>query len=257
MYSHITLAAFAALSLSLAACAQGSGTILSGFLGGESKPPHVAPFELPTFDGEKRNHRDYIPPLVPSPEIDADALYKAALNCYPGPSKWRIDVGLEAGYRLGGVHTLDDTEIGGHYVGIVARMPIYSVTELDREREREYRRRTETAKLVGELIQAVAKRNAAHRMLGLYSALESRSQVRVQRGIVDSGEQVGYLEKVSTAYEQLIMQRATITEKRLALVSLCRPSTAPALDEYLQVITALPKLQPEFVPVQDERMAGQ
>lgn len=169
-------------------------------------------------------------------------------------------MGLEAGYRMGGIHTLDDTEIGGHYVGIVARMPIYSVTELDREREREYQRRTQTAKLVGELIHAIAQRNAAHRMLGLYTALESRSQIRVRKGIVDSSEQVGYLEKVSAAYEQINMQRATITEKRLALVSLCRPEAAPALDEYLQAVTALPRTQletPPVTPVKDERMAAQ
>lgn len=71
---------------------------------------------------------------------------------------------------------------------------------------------------------------------------------------------MGYLEKVSVAYEQINMQRATITEKRLALVSLCRPEAAPALDEYLQTVTALPRTQPEappVTPVTDERMAAQ
>jgi hypothetical protein len=135
--------------------------------------PKVEPFQLPTFDGRAGTTNEYIEPLVEAPRVDADAIYAATLNCYPGASTWHIDVNLEAGYRTRGATGLDDTGIGGHYVGIVARMPLYSISELEREQSREAQRRAETAALVGQYISALNKRNTAHRELGLYSALES------------------------------------------------------------------------------------
>jgi hypothetical protein len=203
--------------------------------------PKIEPFQLPTFDGRAGATNDYIEPLVEAPRVDADAIYAATLNCYPGASTWHVDVNLEAGFRTRGAVGLDDTGIGGHYVGIVARMPLYSVSELEREQAREAQRRAETAALVGQYIAALNKRNTAHRELGLYSALESRSQVRVQLGVIDATEQVGYLEKVIGAYDQIHTQEAAITEKRLALTGLCRDNARDVLDRYLRKVSALPK----------------
>jgi hypothetical protein len=212
-------------------------------------PPEVQPFEVPTFDGEAADFREEIPPLIPAPKLDADRLYQAAIDCYPSPSTWRIDIGLKTGYRTKDLATtttdnIEVSEIGGLYAKIVARMPLYSTTEIDREREREYQRRVEVAKLVGELVQAAAKRHTAHRQLGLYSALERRAQVRVQRGIVPASEQVDYLEKVIKAHEEIIAQDAAITEKRLALVGGCRPEASDTLNRYLQAVLQLPPPQP-------------
>ncbi len=119
-------------------------------------------------------------------------------------------------------------------------MPIYLTTEMDRERE--YQRRVEIAKLVGELVQAAAKRNTAHCQLGLYSALERRAKVRVQRGIivVPASEQIDYLEKVIKAHEEIIAQDAILTEKRLALVGGCRPEASDSLNRYIQTLIMLP-----------------
>ena len=209
--------------------------------GDDPEAPKVQPFKLPTFDGRAGNTQEYIPPLVEAPRVNADAIFAATLNCYPAASTWRVDVDLEAGFRSRGAVGLDDTSLGGHYVGIVARMPLYSITELERSQSREAQRRMQTAQLVGDYISALNKRNTAHRQLGLYSALESRSQVRVQLGVIDAKEQVGYLEKVIGAYDQIHIQEAALIEKRLALTGLCRDDARPVLDSYLRKVTELPK----------------
>ena len=212
---------------------------------GEAKdappPPDIQPFQLPKFDGSAASVHEYIPPLIHSPRIDADAIYNATVNCFPAPTKWNIDVDLQAGVRTNGAQGLEDSEIGGHYVGLVARMPLYSATELERARKNEYDRRQDAAKLVGAMIEAIAKRNSAQRELGLYSALESRAQVRVQKGITTADEQVGYMEKVIRAHEEIILHEAGITQARLALVGSCRPQVQATVDEYLRKISELPR----------------
>lgn len=211
---------------------------------GEAKdappPPEIQPFELPKFNGSSAEVHEYIPPLVPAPRINADAIYLATVDCFPAPSQWNIDVGLQAGYRTNGARGLDESEIGGHYVGIIARMPLYSATEMERARKNEYDRRQDAAKLVGTLIEAIAKRNSAHRELGLYSALESRAQVRVRTGITTADEQVGYMQKVISAHEQIIIHEAAITQARLALTGSCRKNLQTTMNNYLVKVAELP-----------------
>ena len=76
---------------------------------------------------------------------------------------------LRAAIRSSDVLDLQDTAtgLGKSYVGIVASMPLYSGKELDREKEREYMRRKDTASAVAAFVTAIASRNHAIRELAL------------------------------------------------------------------------------------------
>ena len=216
---------------------------LDVFTGPPQKPPEVTPFELPTLTGEKADYNGYINPLEPAPRLDSDAIFQQAIHCYPEPSKFNLELNLEGGLRSQGVVTADNTTIGREYVGIVARMPLYSASEMNREREREYMRRTRTSEHVGAFISAIADRNHARREIALYRALESRSQVRVQKGLVGTDEQVSYLEKLLTANKALIQAEAEITSSRLAIVGQCEDSKRALLNVWLKRMAALPAVK--------------
>jgi len=116
-------------------------------------------------------------------------------------------------------------------------MPLYSAAELNREREKEYKRRTDTAKTIGDFLAALAKRNHSIRELGLYQSLEARSQVRVMQGVAEATEQVRYLEKVARTQETLIIAETAIAQHRLGLIASCADEKAPVLNRYLQQIS--------------------
>ncbi len=140
--------------------------------------------------------------------------------------------------------TTGSTELGSSYVAIVASMPLYSMTELNREREREHARRQEVAGVVADFIAAIASRNHAIRELALYRSLEARSSLRVQQGIAESTEQVKYLEKVAASHEALIKQEAKIMDTRLKLSGMCDPVNAKAINTWLKQVSAVPQKEP-------------
>ena len=211
------------------------------FNDGEDPPPQK-PYKLPRFDPHyEENHYTPIAPLKMAPYIDAELLFTTINNCYPEPSKFGIDVSLEANYGNRTGFDINGASIGRHYIGIVARMPLYSATELNREREREHMRRAQTAALIGSFMTQMAKRNHAVRELGLYSSLEARSQVRVLQGVTDTGEQVRYLEKVADAQRNLITAEALLIRYRLEMVAMCENGKAGAISSYIKRLTRLPK----------------
>ena len=148
-------------------------------------PPEFKPYRLPTMEGDSRSYHDNLPPLVKAPAIDPDLVFKSVMTCYPAPSNFNIDIELRGQIRsaAGGDDLFETTDIGSNYVGIVARMPIYSHTEIDRERDREFNRRTITAASVAQFVAAVATRNHAIRELALHRSLEARAAIRVQQGL--------------------------------------------------------------------------
>ena len=125
-------------------------------------------------------------------------------------------------------------------VGIVAKMPLYSASEMDREREREYRRRTDTAAKVADFVGQVAARNKAVRVLAISAAMESRAQIRVNEGIADADEQLKFLDRVTAAEQDLITAEAKIMDARLSLVAMCRDEEADKMNEYLTALVQLP-----------------
>lgn len=208
------------------------------------KPPEVQPYRVPTMLDDGEDYQDKPAPLVKAPAIDADAVYSAVLACYPERSKFDIDVDLRAAIRSSDVLDLQDTTtgLGKSYVGIVASMPLYSGKELEREKDREYSRRKDTAKAVADFIAAIAARNHAVRELALYRSLESRAAARVKEGVTEASEQVSYLEKVASSQEKLIDEEAKIMESRLLLSGMCDPKNAKQIGGWLKKVSAVPEV---------------
>jgi len=209
-------------------------------------PPEFKPYRLPTMEGDSRSYHDNLPPLVKAPAIDPDLVFNSVMTCYPAPSNFNIDIELRGQLRsaAGGDDLFETTDIGSNYVGIVARMPIYSHTEIDRERDREFNRRNITATSVAKFVAAVATRNHAIRELALHRSLEARAAIRVQQGIVGASEQVTYLEKVASGQRALIQAEAQIMESRLAMAALCDPAKQDRMSQYLKRVSAVPKRAP-------------
>lgn len=209
----------------------------------EVTPPEFKPYELPTLKGSAPHYNAPIPALLPAPKIDSDRIFDSVLRCYPEKSKFDIDLSLVAGVRANfDEYNSDDwPEISEHYIGIVGKMPIYSTTEQSRERQWEYQRRRDTASIVAAFSQALAERNYAYRMMGLYLSLEARSQTRVEKGVANVSEQVTYLEKVAASHKDVLTHEATLVEHRLALVAMCDNLQAEAMNDYLLHVVTLPQ----------------
>lgn len=210
-------------------------------------PPEVHPFELPTLNGHDTHFNTAVPALKTAPRPDTDAIYRAITHCYPEKSKFNIDINIVAGMKssLDQYSTDNWPEISEHYVGIVGKMPLYSSTEQSRERNWEYQRRTNTATAVSSFANAVANRNHAYRMMGLYMALEARAQARVTEGIANVNEQVGYLEKVAGSQRDVLQFEAKVTEFRLALAAMCDDTQQAVMNDYLKKVAKLPSEKPQ------------
>jgi len=227
--------------LLLSTVAGGSGAELWPWSSQTPKePPQLQPFEIPTFSGSKRDFRGPAAPWAKAPQIDGDAIFRMVVACYPSKSQWRLDIDLQAAIRNSAAIDITGTQIGRHTVGIVARMPLYSVSEIDREREREYRRRQDTAGNVADFVGQIATRNQAVRTLALAAAMEQRAQLRVNQGIADADEQIKWLDKVAGAEKDLIAAESKAAEARLKLVSQCRDESADTVNAYLSEISQLP-----------------
>lgn len=201
--------------------------------------PTIKPFELPTLDGSPADFTGPIDPLTKAPVIDADSVFKAAVNCYPEPSLFNGELALEGG--IGSFNASENTTtLGKTYVGIVARLPLYSAKEHNREREREMNRRERLSEAVSAFLSAIAIRNHSIRESSLYRALEARSQVRVQKGLVDVGEQVGYMEKLLAAHKTYVDAKAKITSARLTITAGCLGSKRPRLNNWLKSLAKEP-----------------
>lgn len=213
--------------------------------GEAEKPPEIQTYQLPTMAGDGVDYHSKPAPLAKAPALDPDAIYQTVLRCYPEKSKFDVDISLRASVRSADV--LDENDLssglGKSYVGIVANMPLYSGRELDREREREYVRRKDTAKAVAAFIASIASRNQAMRELALYRSLEARSAIRVQTGIIEASEQVGYLEKVATAQEKLVKDETQIMENRLLLAGMCDPLNAERIGSWLKRLAVVPAVE--------------
>jgi hypothetical protein len=204
----------------------------------DDKPPHlfIPPYQIPNFDGSKREIKAPVPAMAPATVVDGDEILRIVINCYPERAPWKLDFDLVAGARMSEgntITTFDSSGISKYYVGVVAKMPLYNSGELDKERQQEFKRRGEIASNIQAFMKAIADRRRSQRELGLYTSLEARSQARVATGIAAAEEQVGYLEKVAGAQAGLDASRAAIEGARLSLVSQCRDEVANDVNEYL------------------------
>ena len=201
--------------------------------GGDTPP---APYELPTFSGTV----DMTPPgapYTPPRKVDPDRLFTAVLDCFPAPSWFRGELSVIA--RAGSGNAVDigsDGSLygGSNYVGIVAKIPLYSPVEYARVREQESQRRVEIAHAVAALNSAVTKRAVARRAAALYRSLESRAAQRVRYGVADTAEQVRYVEAVAEQERAASAAEAEITAARLALVGMCADDRAGSVDALIR-----------------------
>lgn len=202
-------------------------------------PPPIKPYEIPTMSGSKRDFKAPAAGWVKAPRIDGDAVFQTIIACYPTKSYWNIDIDLQAAVRNTSAIDITGSTIGKSMVGIVARMPLYSRTEIDREREREYKRRSDTASKVSDFVNQLATRNKALRQLAIAASMEQRAQIRVNEGIADADEQIKWLDKVAALENDLITAEAKAMDARLTLVAMCRDSEADAVNAYLTDLAQL------------------
>jgi hypothetical protein len=185
------------------------------------------PWVLPTLDGTEGISTPGAVRPAPEP-LDARRIWDAALQCWPARSYFRGE--LSAVARVNNVNTTTLTETGvttsRSYVGLVASIPLYSATEIDRERDREYRRRVDAAKVVEELIASTTKVHTTEREVELFRALERRAQERVRYGVADSTEQVAALKALAEAEGRLAEQRGKAIAAKLAAEATCEPAKA-------------------------------
>lgn len=223
---HAAAALLAGLALCLSACKAEPAK------GAEKKP-----WELPTYTGEKPSHHASIQPDPPAPLPDTRELYDRAINCWPAPSFLRAEVSVEGRLRNDRTAVMDETgtvtQTGRVGVALVARLPLYSALELDREREREYTRRVKVADAVGNFYTALTERQRVRRELHLMQALERRAQERVRVGVTETAEQVKYLEKVAALEGELLKLRGQVEKSRLELIGHCNTAAGNSLDAYL------------------------
>lgn len=212
------------------------------------KPP---PFLLPLLDGDKgRTHQPPAGRLAKAATPDPRKLFDMAVDCWPAKSFMRAEINLEARVNKrtgdGSTTTLNTTDglmesrTGGgeKYVGLVAKIPLYSSLELDREREREAGRRTKIAEAIGGLLGAISENELNKRQLALSRALEKRAQERVGMGVAETGEQVGYLKEVAKLEGESYKLRAGVTKARLTIVGMCEDGPrANFVDDYIKEFT--------------------
>ena len=205
-----------------------------------AKPPLM----VPLFDGdEQRTHQPPSGALQRPALPNYRRLYDMVVACWPAPSWFRGDLYLEARgstrTRNNSATTFDATtgsvsSHGDRYVALVARIPLLSATELDRERHREAERHGRVANAVGELVSAFAERIMSLRQLALVQALEKRSQERVRMGVAETAEQVRYLEQVSALEGKIQTLQASEIKAKLHIVAMCDELKMGRIDDYLE-----------------------
>lgn len=200
------------------------------------------PFLLPTYSGESPSLHTPDKPPAPGPAPDARDLYERALACWPVRSLFRGEVTLEGRLRNDRGLYLDDSGAasGGSRASaaLVARLPLYSAIELDREREREWARRVRVAESTGQFVSILAERDKLRRQLDLLRALERRSQERVKAGVAETAEQVAFMEKVAGLEGELVRLSGQLQKARIELLGNCHEHQADALDGHLQRLLA-------------------
>lgn len=213
-----------------------AGLMLAPLAG--AKEPPAQPYALPTFSGTVEMEP---PPgrYEPPPRLDPDRLFAAVIQCFPAPSWFRGELsaiaraGTSSAAYLGGDNTLQNNSV---YVGVVAKIPLFSPIEAGRLREQEADRRVSIARAVAALNSAVAKRAIVRRAAELYRSLESRAAERVKYGVAETAEQVRYVEAVAEQERAAVAAEAEITAARLAIVGMCADDKADDIDALIRAM---------------------
>jgi outer membrane protein TolC len=211
----------------------------------------LPPYQIPLLDGKKDRTKaqpteEY--KLAEAP--NARELFDMIVSCWPERSWFRGELSAEArsmrrNSAASGQSTTTLDPVSGNYItqnstgndatiGLLLRVPLWSATELDREREREANRRNIISAQVGTYVSALAEYQITEREMQITKALEKRSQERVALGIADTSEQVQKLQSVSQLESKQLMNRANLIKSRITLQGLCTHDKAWIIDEYLK-----------------------
>jgi hypothetical protein len=198
------------------------------FVGGAAiaAPEAPPPWHLPSFDGASASDAIPAEPLERPARPDAQALFDMAISCYPSPSWFRPELSIQANYaerhRENKTNEIVNLDTAGTYAAVVFKMPLYSAADIERERERETRRRETVAAAVADFETALVDRANAQRELALLRAIEARSGKRVAAGVAETAEQVAALKEVAALESRLGKARAGISRARLTLIGMCK-----------------------------------
>lgn len=198
------------------------------------------PLTVPLFDGDpQRSHHPSQDPLKRPSTPDYRQLFDLVVACWPEKSWFRGELHLEGRYaskrNASSSSAAVDPATGTLTTrdALVARIPLISASELDKERNREAERRGKIADAVGNLVSAYAERVMQSRQLQLLQALEKRAQERVRLGVAETGEQVRYLEQVAALETRIQTLQGDEIKARLHVVGLCDEQNMARIDAYL------------------------
>lgn len=194
------------------------------------------PFKLPLFDDDRP-----VPAVKPLRELPTNEIFDRIVGCWPDKSMFDITVEMQTGARwyqsVADSVSVDPANAARFYVGVVAKIPLYSPAERERELRYEQERRLTIADRIAALEQAFNEVRVAARLVGMYTALEARSQKRVVAGVAETSEQVGYLKSLVDAQKAYVQSRTELRQSILQLSSLCRDSERDSVRDWLTRMT--------------------
>ena len=196
----------------------------------------IPPYRIPTFSGKPNDFKKFAPAMQTAMKVDSDLLFNAVVNCFPERVPWGLELDAIGGARYAEQNTIttfDTSGLSRYYVGVVAKLPLYSAEELNKQRQAELTRREAVASNVKIFLSALASQRRAKRQLGLFTSLEARAQERVALGLADTTEQIGYLEKVIDAQSQLDDAEAALDGSRLSLSGQCRDEMIDVVNNHI------------------------
>lgn len=170
------------------------------------------PFQLPTLKQQDLK-------ALNTPQ----ELFNEVIGCMPIKTRYNLSIDLTARINNSNSFDLENNSFsyGKYYIGIVAKMPLFSTLEIEREYNWELERRSNAAKVINQYFTAIAEQRRAEEEISLFSALEQRAQERVKAGVSETREQVEYLKLNIAAREKFNKAKASKEEARLILEALC------------------------------------
>jgi len=154
-------------------------------------------------------------------------------ECIPQKTKFKLELNLVGRAGTDSVYDEGMGNLGNYYIGIVAKMPLYSSVEVERGLKWESDIRFKIGELIGTIAANVVIARKSLKEIGLYSALEKRAQNRIEVGVAYTQEQVDYLEKVIIAQSKKNAAIASIHTARMELIALCSPLYQDNINRFL------------------------
>lgn len=209
-----------------------SALVLVGCSRAEPAPVPPAPNPFPVYDGVPRSGIHNRKPLRIDPGPDSTYLFNRVLDCYPARSWFRPELSVEL--RAGQRSTTYDGGTVGSGGALVLRAPLYSESDIERERDREAARRQKVAASVSAFLENLVAHRLVDRELEIWKASEAWSANRVAAGAAPTAEQADAEKRVYMLEIKRVEHLAKVVSARLELVGMCSSDKGAALSAYLK-----------------------